>query len=357
LTGAYLSGRKYIPVPEKTRTPKSFIKLKNCTTHNLKNITVEFPLGVLCGISGVSGSGKSTLIMQELVPAVHDMLKKRSRMPTWMKNLFAGHEKLEGARMLENLVVIDQTPIGRTSRSTPATYLGIFDDIRALFARLPESNARGYSAGRFSFNVAQGRCSHCAGEGTVTVSMHFLADVTMTCHVCQGTRYNAQTREIYYKNKNIAQVLALTAAEALEFFKAHAPLHKKLALLCAVGLDYITLGQPSTTLSGGEAQRIKLASELCKRGANTLYILDEPTTGLHSSDIEKLLGVLQNLVDKGNSLIVIEHNLDVLKTVDYLIDLGPEGGEEGGRVIAQGTPQQVSKNKQSYTGQYLRHVL
>ena len=354
LTGAYLSGRKFIALPEKTRVPSSFMKLKNCTKYNLKNITVEFPLGVFCGISGVSGSGKSTLIMQELVPAVQDMLKKRSRMPNWMKNLFAGHEKLENAQQIESLVVIDQTPIGRTSRSTPATYLGIFDDIRALFTSLPESNARGYKAGRFSFNVAQGRCSHCAGEGQVTVSMHFLADTSMTCHVCQGTRYNAQTREIYYKNKNIAQVLALTAAEAAEFFKAHTALHKKLALLCAVGLDYIMLGQPSTTLSGGEAQRIKLASELCKRGTNTLYILDEPTTGLHASDIEKLLLVLQNLVDKGNSIIVIEHNLDVLKTVDYLLDLGPEGGQEGGTVVAQGTPRQVSASSISYTGQYLK---
>ncbi|MBA3954312.1 excinuclease ABC subunit UvrA [Candidatus Dependentiae bacterium] len=357
LTGAYLSGRKCIEVPHKARTPKSFITLKNANTNNLKDLTIKFPLGVLCGISGVSGSGKSTLIMQELVPALQAVLKKRSRIPEWMKKMFSGHEKLEGAEKIENLVVIDQTPIGRTPRSTPATYLGIFDDIRALFAGLPESNARGYKVGRFSFNVAEGRCSHCAGEGTVTIAMHFLADVSMICHVCQGTRYNIQTREIKYKSKNIAQVLDMTAAEAVVFFEAHRSLHKKLRLMCDVGLDYIKLGQSSITLSGGEAQRIKLASELAKRGTNTLYILDEPTTGLHSSDIDKLLKVLQNLIDKGNSLLVIEHNLDVLKTADYIIDLGPEGGEEGGTLVAQGTPKEIAHNKQSYTGNYLKRVL
>ena len=254
-------------------------------------------------------------------------------------------------------MIIDQAPIGRSSRSTPATYLGLFDDIRAIYASLPESMIRGYKVGRYSFNVAEGRCSNCAGEGTVTISMHFLADVTMTCNICKGTRYNAQTREITFKNKNIADVLNMTAGEAIEFFKAHKMLHKKLTLLCEVGLDYIMLGQSSTTLSGGEAQRIKLASELAKRGTNTLYILDEPTTGLHASDIEKLLKVLQNLVDKGNSLIIIEHNLDVLKTVDYIIDLGPEGGEAGGTIIAQGTPQEIASTPESYTGTYLRRVL
>ncbi len=274
-----------------------------------------------------------------------------------MKENIAGREKIEGIEAIENLVVIDQSPIGRSSRSTPATYLGLFDEIRAIFASLPESMIRGYKVGRFSFNVAEGRCSQCAGEGTVTVSMHFLADVTMICAVCKGTRYNAQTREVTFKGKNIADVLAMTAGEAVEFFAAHKLLHKKLKLLCEVGLDYVKLGQSSTTLSGGEAQRVKLASELAKRGVNTLYILYEPTTGLHASDIEKLLKVLQNLIDKGNSLIVIEHNLDVLKTADYIIDLGPEGGEAGGTIVVQGTPQEVAEHAGSYTGKYLKKVL
>lgn len=358
LTGAYLSGRRMIHQPAKVRKPQGFITLRNINSHNLKDLTVKFPLKVLCGISGVSGSGKSTLIMEELVPAINSCLKKvPGVVPGWMKEMFAGREKIEGIEAIENLVVIDQSPIGRSSRSTPATYLGLFDEIRAIFASLPESMIRGYKVGRFSFNVAEGRCSQCAGEGTVTVSMHFLADVTMICAVCKGTRYNAQTREVTFKGKNIADVLAMTAGEAVEFFAAHKLLHKKLKLLCEVGLDYVKLGQSSTTLSGGEAQRIKLASELAKRGVNTLYILDEPTTGLHASDIEKLLKVLQNLIDKGNSLIVIEHNLDVLKTADYIIDLGPEGGESGGTIVVQGTPKEVSEHPGSYTGRYLKKVL
>jgi excinuclease ABC subunit A len=274
-----------------------------------------------------------------------------------MSQMFEGKDKLEGIEDIQNMVVIDQAPIGRSSRSTPATYLGLFDEIRAVFASLPESQIRGYQVGRFSFNVAEGRCSHCAGDGTITVSMHFLADVTMICTICKGTRYNAQTREIKFKGKDIADVLRMTAAEAVEFFASHKRLHKKLQLMCEVGLDYLQLGQSSTTLSGGEAQRIKLASELAKRGINTLYILDEPTTGLHASDIEKLLAVLQNLVDKGNSLMVIEHNLDVLKTVDYIIDMGPDGGDKGGVVIAQGTPHEVAQNSKSHTGRYLKKVL
>ena len=274
LTGAYLSGRRSIAIPKKVRTPQGFMTLKGLSSHNLKNLTVKFPLKVLCGISGVSGSGKSTLIMSELVPAVAGCLKRvPGVLPEWMKEIFAGKEKIEGVEAIENMIVIDQTPIGRSSRSTPATYLGLFDEIRAIFASLPESNIRGYKVGRFSFNVAEGRCSNCFGEGTVTVSMHFLADVTMTCNVCKGSRYNAQTREITFKGKDIAQVLDMTAGEAVEFFKAHKTLHKKLALLCEVGLDYIKLGQASTTLSGGEAQRIKLASELAKRGTNTSIFL------------------------------------------------------------------------------------
>lgn len=355
LTGAYLSGARSIKPPAQVRKPQGFLTLQNANSHNLKDLTVKFPLKVLCGISGVSGSGKSTLIMEELVPAMNHCLKKvPGTLPGWMKEMFAGREKLEGIEHIDAMVVIDQAPIGRSSRSTPATYLGLFDEIRGIFASLPESMIRGYKIGRFSFNVAEGRCSQCAGEGSVTISMHFLADVTMVCPGCKGTRYNAQTREVTFKGKNIAEILDMTAREAADFFQAHKILHKKLALLCEVGLDYIKLGQSSTTLSGGEAQRIKLASELAKRGTNTLYILDEPTTGLHASDTEKLLKVLQSLVDKGNSLIVIEHNLDVLKVVDYLIDMGPEGGEAGGTVVAQGTPYEVAQEFQSHTGRYLK---
>ncbi len=358
LTGDYLSGRRAIMPVQKVRKPSGFLTLRDISANNLRNLTVEIPLGVLCGVSGVSGSGKSSLVLEELVPAVAHSLKRVSaKVPEWMREMFAGKDKLEGLDAIENMVVIDQAPIGRSSRSTPATYLGLFDDIRAIYASLPESVIRGYKVGRFSFNVADGRCSHCAGDGIVTVSMHFLADVTLTCTMCKGTRYNTQTREILFKNKNIAEILTMTAEEAVVFFSAHKRLHKKLKLMCEVGLDYLQLGQASTTLSGGEAQRIKLANELAKRGTNTLYILDEPTTGLHASDIEKLLKVLQNLVDKGNSLLVIEHNLDVLKTVDYIIDMGPEGGDKGGTVVAQGTPHEVAQNKKSHTGRYLKKVL
>jgi excinuclease ABC subunit A len=261
-----------------------------------------------------------------------------------------------GGESLENMVVIDQSPIGRTPRSNPATYLGILDEIRRLFASLPESNARGYTVGRFSFNVAAGRCQECSGDGSITVEMHFLPEVVMVCRVCKGKRYNAETLQIRYKGKNIADVLEMTAFEAVTFFKHHRRLAKALQLMCDVGLDYMQLGQPSTTLSGGEAQRIKLVNELAKRGSNTLYVLDEPTTGLHSHDIAKLLTVLNTLVDKGNSMIIIEHNLDVLKTVDYLIDLGPEGGKEGGSIVAHGTPRKVAQSRQSHTGRYLATV-
>lgn len=347
LTGQYLSGKKMICVPHELRKPKGFITLFNARANNLKDLTVKFPLGVLCSISGVSGSGKSSLIMQELIPSMEKFLK------------FPGleNDKLENFESILNMVVIDQKPIGRTPRSTPATYLGIFDDIRAIFASLPESNIRGYTVGRFSFNLPQGRCSNCNGDGVITISMHFLADVTMVCNVCKGLRYNKQTREIKFKGHDIAQILDMSALQAKEFFAAHKNLHKKLELLCQVGLDYIKLGQPSTTLSGGEAQRVKLVAELAKRGSNTLYILDEPTTGLHPDDIAKLLKVLNSLVDKGNSLLVIEHNLDVLKVSDYIIDLGPDGGDEGGYIVAHGTPAQVCAVTNSYTGQYLKKVL
>lgn len=352
LTGAYLNGKRFIAVPQKVRKPKGFLTLREANRHNLKDLTVRIPLGVFCGISGVSGSGKSTLIMQELVPALEREFLTKRRL-----HKGGGSSDLDGADSLENLVVIDQSPIGRTPRSNPATYLGVFDEIRKLFASLPESNARGYSVGRFSFNVADGRCFECNGDGDVTVEMHFLAPVTMQCRTCRGKRYNRETLEITYNGKTIADVLEMTALEALTFFSAHQHIAKRLQLLCQVGLEYLKLGQPSTTLSGGEAQRIKLVDELAKRGSNTLYILDEPTTGLHNSDIEKLLAVLNRLVDKGNSMIVIEHNLDVLKTVDHIIDLGPEGGDKGGRIVAQGTPHEVARVRESYTGQYLKKVL
>jgi excinuclease ABC subunit A len=266
-------------------------------------------------------------------------------------------EELEGVELLSNVVLVDQSPIGRTPRSNPATYLGIFDEIRNLFASLPESNARGYTAGRFSFNVALGRCFECNGEGVITVSMHFLEDVHMVCKSCNGRRYNQKTLEITYKGKNIADVLEMSVLEARDFFATFPRIKKRLDLLCEVGLDYLKLGQPSTTLSGGEAQRVKLVNELAKRDRNTMYILDEPTTGLHSADVERLLTVLNKLVNRGNSVLIIEHNLDVLKSVDYLIDVGPEGGDDGGMIVATGTPKQVATCDQSITGRYLKEAL
>ena len=351
LTGAYLSGRRAIGVPEVVRKPKNFMTLHHANKHNLQDLTVAFPLGVLCGISGVSGSGKSTLIMGELVPAIEREFLSKKRM-----NTVSEYTDVQGADLLRHLVVIDQAPIGRTTRSNPATYLGVFDYIRKLFASLPESNARGYKVGRFSFNIADGRCFDCNGDGVIKVNMQFLPEVMMTCKACNGLRYNTETLQITYKNKNIAHILEMTAQEAVIFFEAHTTIVKRLKLLCDVGLGYLKLGQSSTTLSGGEAQRIKLVDELAKRGSHTLYILDEPTTGLHNVDIEKLLLVLNKLVDKGNSMIIIEHNLDVLKVVDYLIDLGPEGGDGGGTIVAKGTPRHVSKNGSSHTGRYLKKM-
>lgn len=348
VTGAFLSGKRAIQLPRTYRKPQGFLTLKNANKHNLQNITVQFPLGVLCGISGVSGSGKSSLIMHELVPSLQKALTTHAAQLD---------EKLEGFENIINLVVIDQSPIGRTPRSNPSTYLGIFDSIRALYAALPESNARGYKVGRFSFNVPEGRCATCRGDGIIKVSMHFLPDVSMTCKDCKGLRYNKEVLSISYKGKNIADVLEMTALEAYTFFAAHTHIAKRLKLMCDVGLDYLKLGQQATTLSGGEAQRIKLVDELAKRGNKTLYILDEPTTGLHSSDIEKLLAVFNSLIDKGNSMLVIEHNLDVLKTADYLIDLGPEGGDGGGTVLATGTPTEVAKCTISHTGKYLDQLI
>lgn len=349
LTGAYLSRKKDILIPQTLRNPVGYLKLSNATKHNLKNVSTEIPLGVFCAISGVSGSGKSTLIFEELIPALYRSIYGFKHQPMGVNS----NAILEGAHQIKNMVVIDQSPIGRTSRSNAATYLGIFDEIRNLYAKLPESNIRGYKPGRFSFNVSEGRCFDCNGDGTIKVSMHFLPDVIMQCKTCKGKRYNAKTLDIKYKGVSIADILNMTALEALTFFENYPNITKRLQLMCEVGLDYLTLGQPSTTLSGGEAQRIKLVNELAKRGNNTIYILDEPTTGLHNDDINKLLNVLNRLIDKGNSMIVIEHNLDVLKTADYIIDMGPEGGASGGQIIAKGTPREISSDLKSVTGKYL----
>lgn len=350
LTGKYLSGALSIPTPAKRSKPTKWLTLSHARANNLKDVTVKFPLGLMCGISGVSGSGKSSLIFQELVPALEREMSRKHKQDS-------ENSDLQGVDQIKNLVQIDQSPIGKTSRSNPGTYIGIFDDIRKFFAAVPESKARGYEVGQFSFNRPQGRCYECSGDGVINVSMHFLPDVIMVCKICKGKRYNQETLQILYKGKTIADVLEMTAFEALEFFAAHKILAKKLQLLCDVGLDYIKIGQASTTLSGGEAQRIKLVNELAKRDRDTLYILDEPTTGLHSHDIVKLLGVLARLIAKGNSIIVIEHNLDVLKTVDYLIDLGPDGGDKGGTIVAFGTPEQVALEPKSFTGQYLKKNL
>ncbi len=347
LTGAYLSGKRYIARTHPIREPSGYVRLHNASTHNLKNIDVNFPTGVFCGISGVSGSGKSSLVMHELIPALRNSIISPQRK---LEN-----DKVSGLEHVDNVVMINQTPIGRTPRSNPATYIGIFDDIRALFAGLPESQARGYTAGRFSFNVKGGRCEKCSGDGTLTVTLHFLPDVTLTCDQCNGQRYHTETLEVTYREKTIADILDMSVEEACEFFKHHKRMYKRLKLMWDVGLGYLKLGQSSTTLSGGEAQRVKLVNELAKRGSNTVYVLDEPTTGLHADDVKRLIAVLQRLVDKGNSVYVIEHNLDVLKVADYLIDLGPEGGDRGGYVVADGTPNQVASQINSYTGKYLSH--
>ena len=351
LTGKYLSGKLEISIPKQRRITNKFLTIKHAQKNNLKNITVSFPLHTLCAVSGVSGSGKSSLIFEELVPTIEKELD------SFHKWKIFDQKRIDGLEHIQDMIQIDQSPIGRTSRSNPATYIGIFNSIREIFATLPESKARGYDVGRFSFNVAKGRCYKCHGDGTITVSMHFLPDVVMICKVCHGKKYSAETLQIMFKGKNIYEILEMTALEALDFFKAHSSIVKRLQLMCDVGLDYLKLGQCATTLSGGEAQRIKLVNELAKRGQNSLYVLDEPTTGLHTHDIVKLLAVLNRLIDKGNSIIVIEHNLDVLKVADFIIDLGPEGGFSGGQIVAQGTPEHVAGVQQSFTDQYLKTVL
>ena len=349
LTGQYLRGDLKIPVPEKRRSGNGkTIGIRKASHNNLKNVNVDFPLGMFIGVTGVSGSGKSSLINETLYPAV-----ARNLYGT-MKLTPGRHEHIEGLEHIDKIIDIDQSPIGRTPRSNPATYTGLFGPIRDLFSRTPESKARGYLPGRFSFNVKGGRCESCEGNGLLTIEMHFLPDVYVPCDVCHGARYNRDTLEIRYKGKNIAEVLDMTVEDACGFFRNIPPVYAKLQTLHDVGLDYIKLGQAATTLSGGEAQRVKLATELAKRQTGrTLYILDEPTTGLHAADVHKLLVVLHQLVDYGNTVVVIEHNLDVIKTADWLIDLGPEGGDGGGKVIATGTPEKICRSKRSYTGHFL----
>ncbi|WP_456342428.1 excinuclease ABC subunit UvrA [Thermovibrio sp.] len=351
LTGKYLSGKLKIEVPKKRRKPgDKWLRVIGAREHNLKNITVEFPLGLFVCITGVSGSGKSTLVNEVLYKALAREIYGSKVIP-------GKHEKIEGLEFIDKVIRVDQSPIGRTPRSNPATYVDIFTPIRELFAATPEARARGYKKGRFSFNVPGGRCEACKGDGVIKIEMHFLPDVYVTCDVCGGKRFNRETLEITYKGKNIYDVLEMTVEEAMEFFKNHPKIFNKLKTLYDVGLGYIKLGQPATTLSGGEAQRVKLAKELSKRATGkTVYILDEPTTGLHLHDVKKLIEVLQRLVDKGNTVIVIEHNLDLIKCADWIIDLGPEGGEGGGRVVATGTPEEVAKTE-TWTGKFLREVL
>ena len=351
-TGLYLSGKKKIEVPKKRRKGNgNKLELLGVSQNNLKNINVKIPLGTFTCITGVSGSGKSSLVNEVLYKVLANELNGAKKHP-------GKFHKIKGLEYLDKVIAIDQSPIGRTPRSNPATYTGLFGDIRSLFAMTPEAKSRGYGPGRFSFNVKGGRCESCSGDGIICIEMHFLPDVYVPCEVCHGKRYNRETLEVRYKGKNIYEVLEMTVEEGCAFFENIPKIQRKLQTLYDVGLGYIKIGQPSTTLSGGEAQRVKLATELSRRGTGkTIYILDEPTTGLHTADVHKLVEVLQKLVDVGNTVVVIEHNLDMIKTADYLIDLGPEGGEGGGKIVVSGTPEKVAKCEASYTGQYLKPYL
>ena len=348
LTGAYLSKRIVIPIPDRRRKPSGWLTVKGAAQNNLKNIDVKFPLGVMTCVTGVSGSGKSSLVNEILYKALAKQLNRARTIP-------GKYKKIEGIEQLDKVINIDQSPIGRTPRSNPATYTGVFDMIRDLFASTPDAKMRNYKKGRFSFNVKGGRCEACSGDGIIKIEMNFLPDVYVPCEVCNGMRYNRETLDVRYKGKNIYEVLDMTVEEALHFFENIPSIQRKMQTLYDVGLSYIKLGQPSTQLSGGEAQRIKLATELSKRSTGkTIYILDEPTTGLHFADVHKLIEILDRLAEGGNTVIVIEHNLDVIKTADYIIDIGPEGGERGGTVVASGTPEEITKVKESYTGIYLK---
>jgi excinuclease ABC subunit A len=352
LTGAYLSGIRKIEVPTVRRKGNgNYIEVIGACEHNLKNINVRFPLGTMIGVTGVSGSGKSTLIMEILYKGLYRILGESSNKP-------GNFKEIRGFQHIDKLIDIDQSPIGRTPRSNPVTYTGIFTDIREFFAMTPEANMRGYKPGRFSFNVKGGRCENCQGEGYIKIEMHFLPDMYVKCDVCNGKRYNRDTLDILYKGKNIAEVLEMTINQAYEFFENIPKIKNKLSTLIDVGLGYIKLGQPATTLSGGEAQRIKLSKELMKKSTGkTLYIFDEPTTGLHFDDVNKLITIFHRLVDNGNTVIIIEHNLDVIKCTDYIIDLGPEGGDKGGELVFEGTPEECVLCNTSYTGKYLVNKL
>ncbi|MBR2842677.1 MAG: excinuclease ABC subunit UvrA, partial [Lachnospiraceae bacterium] len=351
ITGDYLAGRIKIPVPEERRKPTGWIEVVGAAENNLKNINVKFPLGVMTAVTGVSGSGKSSLVNEILYKSLAKTLNRA--------HTVAGrHKKILGIEQLDKVICIDQSPIGRAPRSNPATYTGVFDLIRDLFAQTTDAKMRGYSKGRFSFNVKGGRCEACDGDGIIKIEMHFLPDVYVKCDTCHGMRYNRETLEVKYKGKSIYDVLDMTVEEALEFFQNVPRIYQKIKTLDEVGLSYIKLGQSSTTLSGGEAQRVKLATELSRRPTGkTLYILDEPTTGLHFADVHKLVNILRRLSDGGNSVVIIEHNLEVIKVADYIIDMGPEGGDKGGTVFTKGTPEEVAKDKKSYTGQFLREYL
>ena len=351
ITGAYLSGRLKIPVPEVRKEPTGFLTIKGAAENNLKHIDVDIPLGIMTCITGVSGSGKSSLINEILYKHLAKELNRARVIP-------GKHDAILGIDQLDKVIAIDQSPIGRTPRSNPATYTGVFDQIRDLFAATADAKAKGYKKGRFSFNVKGGRCEACSGDGIIKIEMHFLPDVYVPCEVCKGKRYNRETLEVKYKDKSIYDVLNMTVEEAMTFFENVPSIRRKIETLYDVGLSYIRLGQPSTTLSGGEAQRIKLATELSRRSTGkTIYILDEPTTGLHFADVQKLVEILRRLSDGGNTVVVIEHNLDVIKTADYIIDIGPEGGDGGGTVVAKGTPEEVAKNPASHTGRYVAKYL